>query len=302
MTEDARGTPGGTRGTGTKVRRTTRAARRGTGEARGTEPDAPGTRPVTGDTTWHRPRERTATAGKRGAPTAPLPLPPEVAEMLDAGALSALSHSGGKDGHAMTILLRRVVPPGQLVVHAPLGRVEWPGTLAHVRAATRGLALILARARTDLLAMVRRRGRFPTPAIRQCTSDLKRGPIERQVRRIPEGPPPPRGPGGQPHRPEGGRERVPREAPRPLGLGPQQQSRPPVARLAADPRHERDASLRHHRRGRRATPLGLLARAEPVLVLARTSWPRAGTCGSRRNSGPAWPRSTWPWRTRSGAR
>lgn len=31
--------------------------------------------------------------------------------------------------------------------------------------------------------MVRRRASWPTPAIRQCTSDLERGPIEREVRR-----------------------------------------------------------------------------------------------------------------------
>lgn len=31
--------------------------------------------------------------------------------------------------------------------------------------------------------MTRERGRWPSPAQRQCTSDLKRGPIEREVRR-----------------------------------------------------------------------------------------------------------------------
>lgn len=61
--------------------------------------------------------------------------------------------------------------------------MEWPGTLAHIRATTAGLPLILARAQEDLLAMVRRRGVFPTPAIRNCTSDKKRGPIERELRR-----------------------------------------------------------------------------------------------------------------------
>ena len=33
----------------------------------------------------------------------------------------------------MTILLSRVVPHEQrLVVHAPLGEVEWPGTIEHI--------------------------------------------------------------------------------------------------------------------------------------------------------------------------
>ena len=104
--------------------------------------------------------------------------------MIDGGALIAVSHSGGKDSQAQMILLRSQVPAAQLVVvHAPLGRVEWPGTLAHIRATIGDLPLILARANEDLLAMVRRRGYFPTPAIRNCTSDKKRGPIERELRR-----------------------------------------------------------------------------------------------------------------------
>ena len=61
--------------------------------------------------------------------------------------------------------------------------MEWPGTLAHIRATIGDTPLILARAKEDLLAMVRRRGFWPTPAIRNCTSGLKRGPIEREVRR-----------------------------------------------------------------------------------------------------------------------
>mgnify|MGYP001174627691 CR=1 FL=1 len=111
-------------------------------------------------------------------------IPPEIADMIDAGALFAVSHSGGKDSQAQMIRLRAIVPPDQLVVvHAPLGRVECPGTLAHIRATIRDTPLILARAQTDLLAMVRRRGFWPTPSVRQCTSDLKRGPIERELRR-----------------------------------------------------------------------------------------------------------------------
>lgn len=113
-----------------------------------------------------------------------LRIPPVIAAEIEAGTLFAISHSGGKDSQAMTILLRQVFPAEQLVVvHAPLGRVEWPGTLRHIEQTTEGLPLILARARTDFLAIVRRRGRFPTPRIRQCTSDLKRGPIERELRR-----------------------------------------------------------------------------------------------------------------------
>ena len=112
------------------------------------------------------------------------PLPPEIAEMAEAGACFMLNHSGGKDSQAMTIRLRALVPPDQLVViHAPLGRVEWPGTLAHIRATTRGLPLILAQAKTDLLSAVRKRGKWPSPGVRYCTSGAKRDPITREIRR-----------------------------------------------------------------------------------------------------------------------
>ena len=39
----------------------------------------------------------------------------------------------------MTVLLSRIVLPGRLVaVHAPLGEVEWPGTVDHIRANASG--------------------------------------------------------------------------------------------------------------------------------------------------------------------
>jgi len=48
-------------------------------------------------------------------------VPPRCREMIRAGALVAINTSGGKDSQAMTILLSRIVPAGQLVtVHAPL--------------------------------------------------------------------------------------------------------------------------------------------------------------------------------------
>ena len=44
--------------------------------------------------------------------------------------LVAVSHSGRKDSQCVTILLSRLVPRDQLLfVHAPLGEVEWPGTI-----------------------------------------------------------------------------------------------------------------------------------------------------------------------------
>ncbi len=115
-------------------------------------------------------------------------VPPECREMIRAGALVAISTSGGKDSQAMTILLSRIVPRDQLVaVHAPLEDVEWPGTLEHIEATLPdGVPLILARVTSGktLLDSIEERGRFPSPRVRWCTSSTKRGPIERELRRL----------------------------------------------------------------------------------------------------------------------
>ena len=114
-------------------------------------------------------------------------VPPECREMIRAGALVSLSHSGGKDSQAMTILLSRIVPREQLVaVHAPLGEIEWEGTLDHVRATLPdGVPLILAPVSSGktLLDRVEERGMWPGIHQRWCTAGHKRGPIERELRR-----------------------------------------------------------------------------------------------------------------------
>lgn len=107
--------------------------------------------------------------------------------MIRSGALVAISSSGGKDSQAMTILLSRIVPRGQmLIVHAPLGQVEWPGTLEHIEATIPPrVPLILAPVTSGktLLEGIEERGRFPDAARRYCTAGWKRGPIERELRR-----------------------------------------------------------------------------------------------------------------------
>ena len=122
---------------------------------------------------------------RRSAPG--LFVPPECRETIRRGALVAISHSGGKDSQAMTILVSRLVPPGQLlVVHAPLGHIEWPGTMEHIeRTIPPGVPLILAHVASGktLLEAIEERGRFPDAARRYCTSGWKRGPIERELRR-----------------------------------------------------------------------------------------------------------------------
>lgn len=107
--------------------------------------------------------------------------------MIRRGALFALSHSGGKDSQAMTILLARIVPRQNLLaVHAPLGEVEWPGTIEHIQATIpEGVPLLLAPVASGktLLDRIEERGRFPSASVRWCTSDFKRSPIERELRR-----------------------------------------------------------------------------------------------------------------------
>jgi len=111
-----------------------------------------------------------------------------------ANVLVVVNHSGGKDSQAMLIrLLEAGVPKRQiLVAHASLGDVEWPGALEHAQnqAVAAGVAFVVARARRGFFEMVEDRfvarpevPSFPSSEHRQCTSDLKRGPIEREVRR-----------------------------------------------------------------------------------------------------------------------
>ena len=96
---------------------------------------------------------------------ADIPVPSECGDMIRYGALVAVNTSGGKDSQAMTVLLSRIVPHGQLVVvHAPLGEVEWQGTISHIEATLPGgMPLIMAPVSSgkSLLDQVEERGRFP---------------------------------------------------------------------------------------------------------------------------------------------
>lgn len=116
-------------------------------------------------------------------------------DLVDDGALVVVNHSGGKDSQAMFIRLLELVPRVQLlVVHASLGDVEWKGAqeLAEAQARDAGVPFIVARSVKTFFQMVEHRyavrpgpnsSCWPSAANRQCTSDLKRGPIEREVRR-----------------------------------------------------------------------------------------------------------------------
>lgn len=116
-----------------------------------------------------------------------------IRDLVDAGALFALNDSGGKDSQAMRIVVRDLVPSAQVVVvHASLDEVEWPGAMEHAAAGAErdGFPFIVARAQTSFFGMVERRfatrpdvPSFPSASQRQCTSDLKRTPIDRELRR-----------------------------------------------------------------------------------------------------------------------
>lgn len=116
----------------------------------------------------------------------------QIDSLIAAGAMFVANHSGGKDSQAQLIRLLERVPAAQLiVVHASLGAMEWPGAmeLARDQAAAAGLPFIVAQAKKTLLQMVERRFEsrpevpsWPSASTRQCTSDLKRDPIVREVR------------------------------------------------------------------------------------------------------------------------
>lgn len=120
---------------------------------------------------------------------------PAISELVANGALFVANHSGGKDSQAMLIRLLEVVPASQVVVmHASLGEAEWEGALEHAQqqADAAGLPFVVARSVKTFFEMVEHRFKvrpgpnsscWPSAANRQCTSDLKRGPIEREIRR-----------------------------------------------------------------------------------------------------------------------
>jgi 3'-phosphoadenosine 5'-phosphosulfate sulfotransferase (PAPS reductase)/FAD synthetase len=114
-------------------------------------------------------------------------IPIDVQLLIDAGALFVVNHSGGKDSQAMFHYIHAHVPRNQIVVvHALLPEVEWDGVEEHVRNTTLGIPVHTCQSRRTLLQMIEERGMFPSPSQRQCTSDLKRGPIERTVRALVE--------------------------------------------------------------------------------------------------------------------
>jgi 3'-phosphoadenosine 5'-phosphosulfate sulfotransferase (PAPS reductase)/FAD synthetase len=109
-------------------------------------------------------------------------VPPFIRSLIDEGALFFVSHSAGKDSQAAFLFLSTLVPREQLVVvHAHLRRAAWPGAIEHIEDTT-GMPVHVVEADLDLLQMAERRGKWFSPRFRYCTSDAKRGPIDKFVR------------------------------------------------------------------------------------------------------------------------
>ena len=104
--------------------------------------------------------------------------------------LVAVSHSGGKDSQAMAIMLIKLWKSKGYdlnrlhFIHADLGSVEWNGVQRHIKETLGEQNIHICKARRTFFQMVRERGMFPSKNCRQCTSDLKRGPIQKVIRHI----------------------------------------------------------------------------------------------------------------------
>ena len=109
-------------------------------------------------------------------------VPQAIKDLIARGAQFLCNHSSGKDSQSMYGFLRRHVPDSQItVIHAVLPEVDWEGVEDHIRATTVH-EVHTCRSRRTLLEMIEQRGMFPSPKFRQCTSDTKRGPLEKLIR------------------------------------------------------------------------------------------------------------------------
>jgi 3'-phosphoadenosine 5'-phosphosulfate sulfotransferase (PAPS reductase)/FAD synthetase len=103
-----------------------------------------------------------------------------------------VNHSGGKDSQRMLGFIRETFPSVKTYVvmadtgfeHVkPVSAVDW----ARQQAAGYGLDLHCVRnPNKTYLEMVEKRGMFPSATTRQCTSDLKRGPVHKFIRHLDE--------------------------------------------------------------------------------------------------------------------
>lgn len=130
-----------------------------------------------------------------------LHIPPIIRAALAKGAALVISLSGGKDSQALlAALVAAYIANGWtgviIGVHAHLGRAEWPQTMAHCQAlcdeAGIKLYIVGRTAGADLVDRMKDRMQdvqgtgkpfWPSSAMRYCTSDMKRGPIDTLLRK-----------------------------------------------------------------------------------------------------------------------
>lgn len=106
----------------------------------------------------------------------------KITELISKGALFVINDSAGKDSQIMKIMLLNLVPKEQLViVHANLPGVEWDGNLDHIKKYAFGVPVFEVQGTKTFFEMVEHRKMFPSPSQRQCTSDLKRAPIQKFI-------------------------------------------------------------------------------------------------------------------------
>jgi 3'-phosphoadenosine 5'-phosphosulfate sulfotransferase (PAPS reductase)/FAD synthetase len=146
--------------------------------------------------------DRVELAKQEAAALPPLAFTDEIRAELAAGAVLAVGISGGKDSQALlTAVVREHRAnrwPGELfAIHADLGRAEWEQTLPHCQALCDRLGVrlvVVRREKGDLVDRWQERleklagtGKpfWSSAQARYCTSDMKRGPIDKYLRQFP---------------------------------------------------------------------------------------------------------------------
>lgn len=115
-------------------------------------------------------------------------IPTEILDLIKEGALFVINDSAGKDSQAMKILLMSVIPHEQLViVHANLPEVEWDNNMDHIKKYSGDIPVHEVVGTKTFFEMVEHRKMFPSPSNRQCTSDLKRAPIQKFINNYAKG-------------------------------------------------------------------------------------------------------------------
>lgn len=109
----------------------------------------------------------------------------EIEQLAMADAEFVVSFSGGKDSSAMLEHICDRLP--NATIHTVFADTGWEheGVEEWCRSlvARRHFPLYVVRnPNKNFFTMVRKREKFPSPQYRQCTSDLKRGPIEKWIR------------------------------------------------------------------------------------------------------------------------